>query len=399
MMPINVPILFVEINYSNYIFVVGIIDEKENIKIIEKIIIKNEGIIENKFTNINQAQEIIKKNIHLIEDKLDCVFKEVIIIIDNFEYSSINISGFKKLNGFQVLKENISYILNSLKSVITENEKGKSILHIFNSKNILDGTSIENLPIGLYGDFYSHELTFFLIRNNDLKNIKQIFNKSNIDIKKVLIKNFIEGIQLINKDNNETFFKIKISKEKSDISFFDKSSYRYVEHFKFGSNIILKDIEKVCSINHEIISNILLDKFFINKDYKEDEYLNEKYFTNDSYRKIRKKLILDIANARIEEISNIIFKKNININSFRKNCDKVYIIIEEEDVFENFHNSFESYFSKNDYFKTVSINDFQIDQLIINAANLLFYGWKKEAIPVTQSKNSLISKIFKSIFD
>ena len=61
MMPINVPILFVEINYSNYIFVVGIIDEKENIKIIEKIIIKNEGIIENKFTNINQAQEIIKK--------------------------------------------------------------------------------------------------------------------------------------------------------------------------------------------------------------------------------------------------------------------------------------------------------------------------------------------------
>ncbi|OUV60225.1 MAG: hypothetical protein CBC88_02920 [Candidatus Pelagibacter sp. TMED128] len=398
-MPINVPILFVEINYSNYIFVVGIIDEKENIKIIEKIIIKNEGIIENKFTNINQAQEIIKKNIHLIEDKLDCVFKEVTIIIDNFEYSSINISGFKKLNGFQVLKENISYILNSLKSVITENEKEKSILHIFNSKNILDGTSIENLPIGLYGDFYSHELTFFLIRSNDLKNIKQIFNKSNIDIKKVLIKNFIEGIQLINKDNNETFFKIKISKEKSDISFFDKSSYRYVEHFKFGSNIILKDIEKVCSINHEIISNILLDKFFVNKDYKEDEYLNEKYFTNDSYRKIRKKLILDIANARIEEISNIIFKKNININSFRKNCDKVYIIIEEEDVFENFHNSFESYFSKNDNFKTVSINDFQIDQLIINAANLLFYGWKKEAIPVTQSKNSLISKIFKSIFD
>ena len=398
-MPINVPILFVEINYSNYIFVVGIIDEKENIKIIEKIIIKNEGIIENKFTNINQAQEIIKKNIHLIEDKLDCVFKEVTIIIDNFEYSSINISGFKKLNGFQVLKENISYILNSLKSVITENEKEKSILHIFNSKNILDGTSIENLPIGLYGDFYSHELTFFLIRSNDLKNIKQIFNKSNIDIKKVLIKNFIEGIQLINKDNNETFFKIKISKEKSDISFFDKSSYRYVEHFKFGSNIILKDIEKVCSINHEIISNILLDKFFVNKDYKEDEYLNEKYFTNDSYRKIRKKLILDIANARIEEISNIIYKKNININSFRKNCDKVYIIIEEEDVFENFHNSFESYFSKNDNFKTVSINDFQIDQLIINAANLLFYGWKKEAIPVTQSKNSLISKIFKSIFD
>ena len=99
----------------------------------------------------------------------------MILIIDNFDYSCVNISGFKKLNGSQVLKENISYILNSLKLAITENEKQKTILHIFNSKSVLDGTTIENLPIGLFGDFYNHELTFFLIRNNDLKNIKQIF--------------------------------------------------------------------------------------------------------------------------------------------------------------------------------------------------------------------------------
>ena len=33
--------------------------------------------------------------------------KEVTIIIDTFENSCINISGFKKLNGSQVLKENI----------------------------------------------------------------------------------------------------------------------------------------------------------------------------------------------------------------------------------------------------------------------------------------------------
>ena len=46
-----------------------------------------------------------------------------------------------------------------------------NIVHIFNSKSILDGTNVENLPIGLFGDFYSHELTFFLINNNDLNNI------------------------------------------------------------------------------------------------------------------------------------------------------------------------------------------------------------------------------------
>ena len=211
-MQTDIPTLFVEINESNYIFVAGIHDDNQNFKIIEKIISPNEGISKNKFIDIYQAQAEIKKNVQIIEDKLNYVFKEVTIIIDGFDYSCINISGFKKLNGSQVLKENISYILNSLKLDITENEKEKTNLHIFNSKSVLDGIRVENLPIGLFGDFYSHELTFFLIGNNDMKNIQQIFTKNNLNIKKVLIKNFIEGAQIINQNNNiETFFKIKSS--------------------------------------------------------------------------------------------------------------------------------------------------------------------------------------------
>ena len=66
------------------------------------------------------------------------------------------------------MKENISYILNSLKSTVNETENGETILHIFNSKKYFDNVYVENLPIGLFGDFYSHELTF-LINNNDLK--------------------------------------------------------------------------------------------------------------------------------------------------------------------------------------------------------------------------------------
>ena len=401
-MQTNTPTLFVEINDLNYIFVVGKYDENQNFKIIEKIITPNEGVEKNKFINIDLAQKSIKKNIQVIEDKINYVFNEVIIIIDAFENSCINISGFKKLNGSQVLKENISYILNSLKSVISENEKKKNILHIFNSKSILDGICIENLPIGLFGDFYSHELTFFLIDKNDMKNIKQVFNKNNLNIKKIFIKNFIEGTQIINHNNNksETFFKIKIDKDKSHISFFDKASFRYEEYFKFGTNIIFKDIAKVCSIKNETIVKILLDKSFRNKKLEDDnEFLEKKYFDKGSYRKIRKKLIIDIVNARIEEIINIILNKNINIETLKQNNVAIFIIIEDLLIFDNFQENFKFYISQKYNFDSYLINNFQIDALVINAAYLSAYGWKKEAIPVTQTKNSLITRIFKSIFD
>jgi len=399
-MQTDIPTLFVEINESNYIFVAGIHDDNQNFKIIEKIISPNEGISKNKFIDIYQAQAEIKKNVQIIEDKLNYVFKEVTIIIDGFDYSCINISGFKKLNGSQVLKENISYILNSLKLDITENEKEKTILHIFNSKSVLDGIRVENLPIGLFGDFYSHELTFFLIGNNDMKNIQQIFTKNNLNIKKVLIKNFIEGAQIINQNNNiETFFKIKINKDRSHISFFDKASFRYEEYFNFGTNIIFKDIAKVCSINNETIEVILSDKFYGNKNFENDnEFLEERYFTKESYRKIRKKLIIDIVNARIEEITSIILNQNINIESLKQNNAVVYIIIEDQLILDNFKENFKFYFLKDYNFNLNLIDDFEIDSSIMSAAHLSLYGWNKEAIPVTQIKNSLITKIFKSLF-
>ena len=59
------------------------------------------------------------------------------------------------------MKEDITYIINLLKSKIIEIEKDKSILHIFNTKSLLDKKEIKNLPIGLFGNLYSHELSLF----------------------------------------------------------------------------------------------------------------------------------------------------------------------------------------------------------------------------------------------
>ena len=111
--------------------------------------------------------------------------------------------------------------------------------------------------------------------------------------------------------------------------------------------------------------------------------------------KLKKKLVIDIAKARIEEITNIIFNKNININSLKKNSKRIYLSIEDEVIFANFKENFRSYFSHN---KTDLIKDLNIDKMILNASYLSTYGWKKEAIPITQTKNSLITRIFKSLF-
>ena len=128
------PTLYIEINYTNLIFFVVENDGEENYRISFQLQTLLQGINESKINDLDQFYNNIKKNIYEIEKKLNYTFREVVLILENFKPSFINLTGFKKLNGSQVLRENITYILNTLKSYVDETESKKNILHIFNSK-------------------------------------------------------------------------------------------------------------------------------------------------------------------------------------------------------------------------------------------------------------------------
>jgi len=308
------PSLYIIINNFSFIFLVGDKDEKNNFKIIYEENIKIDGIFYNKILDYEKTYKFIKDNIYYLEQKLNYTFKETIIILENFNLSFINISGFKNLNSSQILKENIYYILNTLKSYVETTEIKKTILHIFNSKFILDKKEIKNLPIGLFGDSYSHELSFILANKNDLRNLKSIFEKCNLKIKKILVKSFIEGAYLANKIKNfDTFFLVEIKDNNTKIFYFENNSLKFEQNFNFGTEIILQDIKKITLLDRSTIINVLRE-FLFDKELINDELVEKEYFKKEKYRKIKKKLIFDIVNARIKEISEIIFSKNVNFD-------------------------------------------------------------------------------------
>ena len=397
-MEIYSPTLFIEVNNLDYVFAVGDYDENNNHKIIYKNIVPIQGIENKKIINFDLAFNIIKKNIYLIEHKLNFIFKDAILIIDNFNLSYTNLSGFKKLNGSQILKENITYILNSLKSSINKFEEQKTILHIFNSKYCLDKKKIENLPIGLFGDFYSHELSFCLINNNDFKNLNNIFRKSNLKIKKILLKSFIMGVYL-SKENQDidTFFQVILNEKNSQIFYFENDSLKFEQKFDFGSDLILNDIAKIISLDKDIVKKILTN-FKFNRYMTDDEFVEKELFKNINYRKIKKKLIFEIAEARIQELSELIITKNINFSNSIKKNGTIFFQINDKSNFECFKESFTLFFSKNHHLLFKFTNKISIEDLIKNTNNLVNYGWKKEAVPVIQIKKSLIARIFESIF-
>lgn len=397
-MQVKSPNLFIEINNLEFVFIV--IDNLGNNE--DKFLYKNsvplEGMENNKISDFDLVFNTLKKNIFLIEKKLNYVFKDIILVLNYFDYTLTNLSGFKRLNGSQLVKENISYIINSLKAEINYTQKDKTIIHIFNVKYFLDKKEIENLPIGLFGNFYSHELSFFLIGNNDYKNLINILKNCNLKIRKIISKDFLKGSYIVKKNLNlRSFLKIEIDKNKSNIFYFENSSLKFKEDFKFGSDLIMNDILKVTGIKKENTIEILGEIDF-SKDLDENDLIEKKFFTENSYRKIKKKLLLDIANARIEEILEILLTKNSNISSFVKKDLQIFLQINDKQNLDLFSLNYKLFFSKKNLSNLKLYEDTNTESLYINANKLVQYGWSKEAVPIVQEKKSKISRLFNLFF-
>ena len=396
-MNINNLSLFIEINRFDLIFLVGENNKDINFKNIYKRKVKLEGFENNKISDLEKVFKIFKENIFLIEEKFNFTFKEIILILENFNPMILNLTGFKKLNGSQILRENITYILNTLKSCLDETESKKNIIHIFNSKFLLDKKKIENLPIGLFGDFYSHELSFILIDSNDYKNLENIFQKCNLKIKKIFLKSFIKGAFISNNNNNiDTFFQIQINENNSKIFYFENNSLKFEQIFKFGTDIIVKDISKITSLKIDTVKKIL-DKVQLHEEIRNDDFIEEDFFKNEFNKKIKKKLVYEIALARIKEISEIILYENINLKYLANSNKKIFLEICENFRSHSVNQIISAIFSQKNS-QVQLFNNLDIEDMVATANKIVHFGWKKEAIPITHSKRSLIARFFDAIF-
>ena len=389
--------LYIEINKLNFIFLVTENDEQDNFKINYKLEAPIIGFHNNSISDLEKVFDTIKKNIYEIERKVEFVFNEVVIILDNFYFNFINISGYKNLNGSQVLRENITYILNQLKSYVEKVEPKKTIIHMFNTNFYLDKKNNDNLPIGLFGDFYSHELSFSLIDKNDYKNLKYIFDKNSLKIKKILFKSFVKGAHTSKTNSKaDSFFQIHLGNDSSKIFYFENNSLKFEKIFNFGVNIIIKDISKLTSLKEDIVKTILKKTQFNEK--LDEEILEKEFFIDLSFRKIKKKFIYEIIMARIEEMINIIFLKNIDCQYYNNQIKTVFFEMDNKIQIYSLKEFIQNNFLKRKDMDIKFLENAHDEGFFNTASEIVHFGWKKEAIPVTHFKKSIIARFFDAIF-
>ena len=397
-MKLDKPYLIIDLNDNKIIFLVILFNEQKNFKILKKIILESSGIKNGHIIDIEIVSQLLKKNINNIEEEINYFFSDVAIIINPNDINCLNVSGYKKLNGSQVSNEDIIYILNNIKKIILENEINYFLVHLFNSNFSLDSDNLENLPIGLFGDFYNQNMTFFLVNKNIIKNIKLVFNNCGLNIEKIILKSFAESVYLLSHNlSHQNFTILRLGKESINVSLFKNKSFVFTENFDFGFNLINKDISKLCTLKIEEVENLLKEVELKNIiEINNESFLDKKYFYVSPYRKIKYQLILDVFTARLEELFEICYKKNNNIKKSENN--KIYVYVDSSEYFKNIRYVIEK--NKLTTFECIfdSFSEYSLQTAVLGASEIIGKGWEKEAIPIIYKKKSYIAGFFSKLF-
>ncbi len=391
--------LIIEINDDKIKYAVFTTDEKSNYEIISKKISFNAGIKKGKIFDFDYTAKIINEDLENIEKEVKKVFKNISVVLNEKDVFCTNLSGFKKLNGSKVEKRDLDYILNESKSSIAKNCKKDSILHILNSNFVLDKTKQKKMPLNIFGDHLSLHMTFISIPNNNLKNIKSIFNHNDLQIDRIISKPLADGIYLLNKKKDlKNFIIINVDNELSTVSLYEDSSLVFFKTFPFGSNAIYEDLIQLCSLKREEIELIMNGFNFDNLQENKDKYIDKKFFTKSDFKKLSIEHIQNIIDARVKEIIDYTFNKNKNLNYLENKVSNIYLFFENEIVYKNLENLFKK--SININHNRALIESLKQDDFgsLLGAAELIFKGWHKEAIPFSNKKKSIISGFFERFF-
>jgi len=76
--------LFLEINFTDLVFLVGKNDENNNIEVAYELKVPLNGMDNKRITDFEKLFIAIKKNVYLIEQKFNYTFIEIVLILNNF---------------------------------------------------------------------------------------------------------------------------------------------------------------------------------------------------------------------------------------------------------------------------------------------------------------------------
>ena len=152
--------------------------------------------------NFDILQNFVEKNILEVEKAIGEFVKDIYLMIETPQSTSINLSVLKNNEGNKITKQDVMYLIQDAKQQILKSNSAIEIIHIITENYNLDDMNHNFLPLDINCKKFSIDIEFICFPKDLLRNFEQLFLKQQIFINKFICSNYVKTFDFKNNEKH-----------------------------------------------------------------------------------------------------------------------------------------------------------------------------------------------------
>ena len=308
---------------SNKIKIMVLSLDKENyISIHSKNSVHSSGIKKGNVVDADSLASSIRRCASLIENELNFEIENIYVGVNSIFFNFLTFGLTRDIGSYEIEeKRDLQNLINQASTIFYQNFNDNKVLHFFNSGFYLDKRNYVENPIGLKAKTLDVIFSILSLDKNIIFNYDKVFKLSGLKVKKYFFSPYASSFLSADQENLEKgFVNIDIGYDKTSISIYENSKFKFSKIISLGSYHINNDLMKALDIDRNLSEKIKCKYEDILSNNIDQNLLNE---INE--KKISREIIVRIIDARLNEITEYIVKEIMFCNSFNKSSRKIIV--------------------------------------------------------------------------
>ena len=321
-------IVGLDIGTSKVSTIVGEVNNFNQIEIISSTKAKCKGIRKGKIIDEDEVARAIARTIQDAEEEANLKINSAYITVPGKYITVVQNSVTKEIKdkyaGISIKDVGASIML--AKDI--EIPEGKTVIDVVPECFILDNGNVVQDPVGAFSANFTIKAQIILLDKEYLKQISAILKKANIEKIDGLVPITLAERNLVLDRNelNDNILLLDVGAGNIDIGVFEGNKFVYTNTIPLGGDTITRDISLVLNISEEEADKLkrqygLALKSFIDND---NEIFLSTYIGDSKNKTIRSSELIEIIEARIEEMFSLI-NKDIMAQGLKPRINNVVI--------------------------------------------------------------------------
>lgn len=308
-------IVGIDIGTSKVSLVVGEVNNFNQIEVTCNTSHKCNGIKKSKIIDEEDIALAIHKVIEEAENETDLKIHSAYVTIPGKYVTIVQNSVVKEAKDKYagISTKDVSSAIMQVKDV--EVPEGKIIIDIVTDKFVLDNGKVISDPVGSLSAYFSLNAQVILADKEYIKQIVSIFKKAGLEVDGFVPVSLAErNVMLDNNEMNDSVMLLDIGAGNTDLGVFEGNGFIYTNTIPLGGDSITSDIALVLNIEEEEADKLKRQYGLAMKSYidNDNEIILNTYRGDSKTKAIKSSELIEIIEARIEEIFSLVNKDIIN---------------------------------------------------------------------------------------